>query len=156
MQMSDTCISNEERISVQHLENHTAGWPNINKSCIVCWSKDELWSSIASRTNVRNVIFIIVQYFRRAKITNSNCISSKQNVFRFDITMANVERMQIRKSFEHLIDYHFYIKGIHTSGAFLYSRIKVFLAIFHHNVKILLSCFICYIAPQYFHHKVVL
>jgi hypothetical protein len=49
-------------------------------------------------------MFIGVQYLGRSKITD-NCIASfEENILRLDITMANIQRVQITQSFENLIE----------------------------------------------------
>ena len=69
-------------VSQKHLSEHTASRPNINGCCVFSSTKYELWSSVVSRTDVRNVWFAFylkqykkIRHATRTKIpVNINCL----------------------------------------------------------------------------------
>ena len=93
--MCDAGFSHKQRISIHYLKDNAASWPYINLSIVSGGSKDEFRSTIASSTDIRNIILIWNEYFSWSKVADSCFVAFKKDVFRLNVPMANIERMEI-------------------------------------------------------------
>ena len=53
----DIVAGNKQRLESKHLGNNTARGPHINLGCVVGGPENQLWGSVASRTDISNVRF---------------------------------------------------------------------------------------------------
>lgn len=86
--------------------------PDIDDAVVVLATEDQLWSSVISRADVRNVWFSLDKFLGRPEISkfqNMSCWVNKQ-ILRLDISVANTQRMDISQGPEHLVGIHLYQK----------------------------------------------
>lgn len=73
--MSDACLSNKQRISIQNLKDYAAGWPDVNLSGIMGGSEDQFRCPIASSADIRDIRLFRDKYFSGTKITYDTSVS---------------------------------------------------------------------------------
>jgi hypothetical protein len=155
--VADAGLPYEEWISIHDLKYHATCRPYINLSTILGGSKNKLGSSIASSTNVGDVVFFRDEYFGRTKVADDGPVAFEQNILRFDVSMADVEGMEIAKAFEELIDDDLFLEVWHFSNRItLDSLKKVFLIVAHTDVQIVVLALSSHIGPIDLAYKIVI
>lgn len=139
--MINTAFPNKKRCSLNHLEEHASHWPDVNHCRIVCCSKDQFWSPVASRAYVRQ-IGLICEDLCRTKITNGYFSSFVKDIVRFYIPMSNMKLMNEQKSSKYLIANNLYIHGCKPLLPSLSNQsVKIAFVICHHNIQKLSTLF---------------
>lgn len=71
---------------------------------------DQLGCTVETRTNVGNTCFPFPQFLSRPQVTNHQVLTPNvdQDVFRLDVSVRNVKRVQVADPSQHLvrIDFH--------------------------------------------------
>jgi hypothetical protein len=100
----ETGIGNEEWTRVDDLKQDTPKRPHIDLRGIVRSLKDELRSSIASRTYIGDVLFFRFENLSGTEVTNNQFIVFHQHVLRLQVSVANLFTVQVEDRPQHLVD----------------------------------------------------
>lgn len=84
---------------------------------VVGSTKDELGGTVVARADVRNVGLVLDQDLCASKIAELQDATARieQKVLRFDVTMADPLRVDVRERAEELVDVDFDLKNGHCS-----------------------------------------
>ena len=106
-------LSPENRLTINHLRNNTTNGPNINRLIIVISFQNQFRRAIPSGRNIIGHFPIVRDISGKSKITYFNNIRfTDQYIFRFNISVNDIERMHVSNSFEHLICVVFELMGL--------------------------------------------
>lgn len=74
--------------------------------CVVGGTEYQFWSTIVARTDVRHIRLIFNQNLSAAKVTQLQypCVWVQQEILRFNISMANSLRVDVRERTKELVD----------------------------------------------------
>lgn len=88
---------------------------------VVSGAENQLRSAVVSRTNVRDIGFVLHQNLGASKITKleHTSVGVQEQVLRLDIPMANTLRMDIGKSTEKLVDIQLDLQDWHGGLHFI-------------------------------------
>ena len=125
----NSTLSWENRLPKHKLSDNTANAPDINGGSVIWITEDELWCSIVSWTNVRNIRFPRNKLFCRAKVTKLENMAAHitKDVLGLDITMADALCMNISNASHQLV----WIKFNNQVGHLLLH----FMELFHHSIR---------------------
>ena len=137
--MVHAAVAHKKRTSLDHLQNNTTNWPNIDHRRVVRSSENELWRTIAPRANVRQV-GLMCEYFCWAEVAKGHFSAFVENIVRFYVAMGDVKLMYEEQAPKNLITNDL---DIHGGKAFppwlLHKCIEVSLVASHHNIQVLCS-----------------
>lgn len=89
-ELIDSTLSREYWLSKHKLCNDAAHWPYIDSCGVVRVSKNEFWSSVVPRANIRNIWLTLNKLFGTTKITKLKDVrlGITKNVLWLDVSVA--------------------------------------------------------------------
>ena len=151
--MVDWTFTNKQRMALDHLQNYTAHWPDVNHSGVMSGPENELWSSVASRAYIWEVR-LVCENFSGSKITDNCFFVLDEYVMRLNVSMADSQWMNIGQSSENLIRDQLNVKGRESFCIGLLNVVeKVTVVEIHNDRQILALIFDGRVGAQYLHHE---
>lgn len=151
--MVNAALPYEEGYALNHLQYDASHRPHIYHCRVLSGSEYQLWSTVASRTDVRQV-GLVGQDLRRSEITNNRPFVLDQNIVRLYIPVTDVQRMNIIQPPEYLISDELDIEHCQPLlPIVLYVVEQIPIVIMHYDAQVLTSILNCSVGPDDFHHE---
>ena len=151
--MVNAALTDKQRYTLNHFQNHTANRPDIDLGRVMSGAENQLRSSVASRTNVRQV-WLVCQYLCRPKITNHSFFSFNQNIVGFYVSVTDSKGMNVVKPSENLVSDQLDVKSVETLFAVVFDVVEqIPVVVFHDDAQVLTSVLKGSVCADDLHHK---
>ena len=99
-------LSGKEWLAKQELRKNATGGPDVNAGAVIGGTEDQLGCPVITGADVCYIGFIGDQLFGASPITEFQHIGGRvdQQVLRFDVAMADAERVDVAEGTQQLVD----------------------------------------------------
>mmetsp|Transcript_99650 Transcript_99650/g.237564 ORF Transcript_99650/g.237564 Transcript_99650/m.237564 type:complete len:219 (-) Transcript_99650:405-1061(-) len=104
-QLIHAALAREHGMAQDELGRDASGRPNVDDEPVVSGAKDQLRSTVVSRTNVGHIRLPLDQWLGRPKVTKLQRmrVPVHQKVLRLNVTVADPNRVDVRTGPAHLV-----------------------------------------------------